>query len=96
MGIGIGHVRRGGEGGVLQAGGALDGAACARCGGFMVVEWSYDSDVRRCVQCGELVDSVILENRHMKVMARKALEETAVARRGVQERPDGYRAQIRS
>jgi hypothetical protein len=39
---------------------------CPRCSGFMVSEWYQDlSDytVQRCVQCGEMVDPVILENR---------------------------------
>jgi hypothetical protein len=36
---------------------------CSRCGGFMVVESCYDFNVLRCVQCGDLVDPVILRNR---------------------------------
>jgi hypothetical protein len=45
---------------------------CPRCTGFMVVEQGFDSmlgsseaDVsfRRCVQCGEVVDLIILQNR---------------------------------
>lgn len=39
---------------------------CPRCGGLMVAEWCQDlSDytVQRCVQCGEIVDPVILRNR---------------------------------
>ena len=39
---------------------------CPRCGGLMVAEWCEDlSDYRaqRCVQCGEIVDPVILRNR---------------------------------
>ena len=43
---------------------------CRRCGGLMVIAqytdcWD-DADnvaVRRCVQCGEIVDPVILQNR---------------------------------
>jgi ribosomal protein S27AE len=41
---------------------------CPRCGGLMVAEWCLDlSDYsgRRCVQCGELIDPVILENRRL-------------------------------
>jgi hypothetical protein len=46
-------------------------ATCRRCGGLMVLArytdcWD-DADnvaVRRCVQCGEVVDPVILHNRH--------------------------------
>ena len=39
---------------------------CPRCGGLMVAEWCQDlSDytVQRCVQCGEVIDPVILQNR---------------------------------
>ena len=45
---------------------------CDRCGGFMTREWCVDflSDsgeaacvVHRCIQCGELLDDVILRNR---------------------------------
>jgi hypothetical protein len=39
---------------------------CPRCSGFMVAEWCEDlSDytARRCVQCGEVIDPVILHNR---------------------------------
>ena len=39
---------------------------CPRCSGLMVDEWCQDlSDYRaqRCVQCGEIVDPVILHNR---------------------------------
>jgi hypothetical protein len=44
---------------------------CVRCGGLLVAEpctdfWEDVKNlaVRRCVQCGELVDQVILQNRH--------------------------------
>jgi len=36
---------------------------CVRCGGLMVSESGVDLVVYRCVQCGERVDSVILQNR---------------------------------
>lgn len=39
---------------------------CPRCSGLMVAEWCQDlSDQRaqRCVQCGEVIDPVILQNR---------------------------------
>ena len=42
---------------------------CPRCGGLMVSEWGADlmgNIGQRCVQCGELVDSVILENRRLQ------------------------------
>jgi len=49
---------------------------CPRCMGLMVVEESFDSIhgggqidslVRRCVQCGEIVDPVILHNRQLQL-----------------------------
>jgi len=45
---------------------------CSRCGGFMVSHWcmnvNYDAGgmeilTQRCLQCGEVIDPVILENR---------------------------------
>ena len=39
---------------------------CPRCSGLMVDEWGQDlSDygARRCVQCGEMIDPVILRTR---------------------------------
>ena len=48
---------------------------CLRCSGLMVPEQGFDlfSDnghldfsARRCVQCGELVDPVILRNRRLR------------------------------
>jgi len=45
---------------------------CSRCNGLMVVEEGFDSllgvsetaaFLRRCVQCGEVIDPVILQNR---------------------------------
>ena len=36
---------------------------CVRCGGLMVSESGLELVVHRCVQCGERVDSVILQNR---------------------------------
>jgi len=53
----------------------LGTARCLRCGGLMVPERCFDlrSDngqldfaAKRCVQCGELVDPVILENRRLR------------------------------
>jgi hypothetical protein len=37
---------------------------CPRCGGLMVHEESLDLSAHRCVQCGEFIDPVILQNRH--------------------------------
>jgi len=46
---------------------------CLRCGGLLVAEpgtdfWDDAGNlaVRRCVQCGELVDQVILQNRQRR------------------------------
>jgi quercetin dioxygenase-like cupin family protein len=36
---------------------------CARCGGLMVTEQQVDLSAQRCVQCGEVIDPVILQNR---------------------------------
>jgi len=40
---------------------------CPRCSGFMVTEWcgGLDQIGQRCVQCGELIDPVILQNRQL-------------------------------
>ena len=46
---------------------------CPRCGGLMVHEWGADFG-QRCVQCGELVDSVILENRRLQRTAAFSLD----------------------
>ncbi len=49
---------------------------CSRCKGLMVIEQSFDSLIgtseaeallRRCVQCGEVIDPVILQNRRLQV-----------------------------
>ncbi len=50
-------------------------STCARCGGLMVTDFYMDLmfcigetefAAKRCVQCGEIVDSVILRNRGTK------------------------------
>jgi len=42
---------------------------CHRCGGVMVCERIYGPDGHflgwRCIQCGEIIDEVILENRQV-------------------------------
>jgi len=57
---------------------------CSRCGGLMVVEQCFDflDDsghlsffANRCVQCGELVDPVILENRRLRLLSGRAKNE---------------------
>lgn len=47
----------------------LSRGRCPRCNGFMVSEWCEDFPSytgQRCVQCGELMDPIILHNRHMQ------------------------------
>ena len=50
-------------------------STCARCGGLMVTDFYMDLlfcigetefAAQRCVQCGEIVDPVILRNRRIK------------------------------
>lgn len=60
---------------------------CRRCGGLMVPEVFPELDFRRsevaaerCVQCGEIVDSVILKNRLR--CSRKAETEQGVSNNG--------------
>jgi hypothetical protein len=69
---------------------------CARCGGLMNHEWfmntmseetSWSYDGWRCVDCGDIIDPLILLNRshqHQKAKTLEEEEETAVgaARRG--------------
>ncbi|NJN70466.1 MAG: hypothetical protein HC801_09465 [Nitrospira sp.] len=49
---------------------------CSRCNGLMVIEQGFDATfgswhtnvaLRRCVQCGEVIDPVILQNRRLQV-----------------------------
>jgi quercetin dioxygenase-like cupin family protein len=57
---------------------------CARCGGLMVDEQHVDLSAQRCVQCGEIIDPVILQNRqrHQPISgARRSMP--AVAMRSV-------------
>jgi RNase P subunit RPR2 len=51
---------------------AVSSDACTRCGGLLVSHWcmnvNYDAGgmeilTKRCLQCGEVIDPVILENR---------------------------------
>ena len=52
--------------------GNINHANCGRCGGFLVQEWMVSlrndgGDVEvltsRCIQCGEIIDPVLLHNR---------------------------------
>ena len=68
---------------------------CARCGGLMVTDFYMDLlfcigetefAAQRCVQCGEIVDTVILRNRQLRQnsmavqFAGKTLPNNCVAR----------------
>lgn len=41
---------------------------CLRCSGFMVLEPCFDFLAWRCVQCGDVIDPVILQNRQRLAM----------------------------
>ncbi len=67
---------------------------CPRCSGLMVAEWCEDlSDytAQRCVQCGEIVDPVILHNRGILQGPRSQLggplSTTSMRRIGVRRVP---------
>jgi len=62
-------------------------SSCLRCGGFMVNEVSMDlmsstgeldCVTRRCVQCGDIVDPVILRNRFIRQQAM-AVQHAAIS-----------------
>ncbi len=59
---------------------AADFEQCSRCQGLMVMEDGFDSmigtsessaPIRRCVQCGEVTDAVILFNRQIQREGRE-------------------------
>ncbi|MBX3334192.1 MAG: hypothetical protein KF876_08710 [Nitrospira sp.] len=63
--------------------GLVKSGPCSRCQGLMVIEQGFDSltgsgpaniSLRRCVQCGEVIDPVILQNR--RVQNGRALPQT--------------------
>jgi PHP family Zn ribbon phosphoesterase len=41
---------------------------CSRCRGLMVIEPCFDFLAWRCVQCGDMIDPVILQNRQRLAM----------------------------
>jgi hypothetical protein len=51
--------------------------SCARCAGLLVNDWCYDlantgehnAEVLRCVQCGNRVDPVIVQNQYRPPVA---------------------------
>jgi len=59
--------------------------SCTRCGGFMVIEQCFDFRddtgqidflARRCVQCGEVIDRVILQNRQRQLPVGRVANHT--------------------
>ncbi len=50
------------------------GSHCHRCNGLLVPEYAMDLQgalvgdvrIRRCVQCGDVIDPIILMNRHLQ------------------------------
>jgi RNase P subunit RPR2 len=71
--------------------------ACTRCGGLLVSHWcmnvNYDAGgmeilTKRCLQCGEVIDPVILENRQhpereaMKKKTRPLLSRPLASSKG--------------
>jgi hypothetical protein len=65
------------KGGPAVSGRASTVDFCPRCSGLMVREWFYDfqGDMpfqgARCVMCGEILDSLILEHRTGKPKQRR-------------------------
>ena len=58
---------------------------CSRCEGLMVIEQCFDlmDDTghldfmaRRCVQCGEVIDQVILQNRQRQLPVGRGADNT--------------------
>ena len=61
----------------------VSAARCLRCGGLMVAEpctdfWDNTENlaVRRCVQCGEVIDPVILQNRQRQLPVGRGADHT--------------------
>ena len=55
--------------------------SCSRCGGLMVSDQHVDLSAMRCVQCGEVIDPIILQNRRRHVpvgIVRHAIPGLAV------------------
>ncbi len=54
-----------------------DGDGCVRCGGMLVEDQCYDLAgsgmlklaINRCIQCGDVIDSVILEHRSLHALS---------------------------
>jgi len=68
-----------------------DSVHCSRCMGLMVIEQGFDSmlgrgeadvSLRRCVQCGEIIDPVILQNRRSQPGSDMGRTHKRASRRG--------------
>lgn len=65
----------------------LQESNCTRCGGLMVRDFctdllsgkdGLDCPIRRCVQCGDVIDPVIRWNRHLQHVAGRGREMDAL------------------
>jgi ribosomal protein S27AE len=65
-----------------------DTGECPRCGGLMVIEpfvdiledrKAPDLEARRCVQCGEAIDPVILRNRRRPLPSSLSVSESGAS-----------------
>ncbi|MDR4480589.1 MAG: hypothetical protein R3B37_12710 [Nitrospira sp.] len=63
-----------------------DAACCTRCGGLLVDERCMDIGeslggywfmAMRCIQCGDLIDEVILRNRYAQLPANQEIVRAA-------------------
>lgn len=59
---------------------SLERMSCHRCGGFLAQDWvvSLSNDggdvevlTHRCIQCGEIIDPVVLRNRYSTIAKRR-------------------------
>ncbi len=66
--------------------GACDSPSCTRCGGLLVDERCMDIGeslggywfmAMRCVQCGDIVDEVILRNRYAQLPTNQEIVRAA-------------------
>lgn len=64
------------EGNRLERDTVSESVRCSRCTGLMVLEQGFDSmlgnseadvSIWRCVQCGEVIDPIILKNRRSQL-----------------------------
>lgn len=65
---------------------ALRAVACWRCGGMLVEDHCMDIDLgqmdrgkwaRRCIQCGDMIDEIILRNRSASRQTLQEISPTA-------------------